>query len=77
MIPLVLPQVTTMVQKLLARGFPRLYKERLREADSDGALVSQVRRRTLVIIFRFESGGPMVEAGRVCLYCDRELEGSD
>lgn len=42
MIPLVLPQVTTMVQKLLTRGFPKLYRQRLEEAESDNALVTQV-----------------------------------
>ncbi|CAM9923702.1 unnamed protein product [Pylaiella littoralis] len=44
MIPLVLPEVTTMVQKLLTRGFPRAYRERLEETEPERALVSQVRR---------------------------------
>lgn len=42
MIPLVLPEVTTMVQKLLTRGFPRAYRERLRETEAERALVSHV-----------------------------------
>ncbi|CAN0337489.1 unnamed protein product, partial [Laminaria digitata] len=44
MIPLVLPEVTTMVQKLLARGFPRAYRERLQETEPELALVAEVRR---------------------------------
>ncbi|CAM9809847.1 unnamed protein product, partial [Ectocarpus sp. 12 AP-2014] len=44
MIPLVLPEVTTMVQKLLTRGFPSAYRERLQETEPERALVSQVRR---------------------------------
>ena len=42
MIPLVLPEVTTMVQKLLARGFPRAYRERLEETEPELALVAEV-----------------------------------
>ena len=42
MIPLVLPEVTTMVQKLLTRGFPRAYQDRLQETEPERALVSQV-----------------------------------
>lgn len=42
MIPLVLPEVTTMVQKLLTRGFPSAYRDRLRETENERALVSQV-----------------------------------
>ncbi len=44
MIPLVLPEVTTMVQKLLTRGFPRAYQKRLKETEPERALVSQVSR---------------------------------
>lgn len=42
MIPLVLPEVTTMVQKLLTRGFPRAYQDRLQETEPERDLVSQV-----------------------------------
>ncbi|CAN0446330.1 unnamed protein product, partial [Discosporangium mesarthrocarpum] len=44
MIPLVLPEVTTIMQKLLERGFPSLYTRRLKDTEGDRSLVEQVRR---------------------------------
>lgn len=42
LIPLVLPEVTTLIQKLLSKGFPQAYQARLQEADAEHALVTQV-----------------------------------